>query len=896
MATEKEQQIDSATPAPDAGTGDDSGLVLDQSMLDALMAAAADEEDGVQSENPPTEALLTAHDDDALIQPNAPTGDELIVDKQVQSEIVESDSLGLDQSLLDALIASAEVEDVLGKDADEIILPQQKKEAPVAPTPPDKSADTEAVPEPEKSDAVPVIEEAASPVEEPPVAPPPKEVVPVTPAAPAPIAKHKKDRPDSSKPVESKIRLNLPKIISSISVGVFTWFLVSSLLTLHRDRTPDAEILVKESNNDFSMCMQDASLLLESKLYKEAVTKLEAALKIVPSDEDEVDALYLQVVAARNLLSVDMAEEEKNKIFDTINKFLAEAQNDPRMQEVRQVKAAVYECKGMVRAAFDTYRDSLPENGDVSQCDALLYKIAELGMELKQHDDAAGYLLWLLDQCPQSPLVRPAKLMLADAYRLTQRKNDATSLYNDLIQEGAECSFQAYAGLGQTAMDNREYAQAIELFKKANDKHNTKNQDLITYLMAKAYHQIGQHSNAHQLLKNYEERFFRSEHLPYALCELSQVLKDMGMQSEAQECATYAARKYPDNVDVLHNLATFYIAADKKQEAADVLQKAVRLGKPDADLLLQAAQYRLDSGAGAEARKILEELVTLFPHSSQGFEAQVQLAQILCSQGKTEEGIARLEQLADSAQGPQLLLILRALFTAYNEGGLFDRRAAVASHIAAITTEPAELAQAALALFDGDMTDQAVAVAQKVDLDKVDAATAYDLLSRTARTMLESDPKTAGEMLSKAIESYPDEVKPRDELNLMTVCLATDNVELARSLLEKMSTRSEAAGRAAVSLADYLYDKGEFEQALDAYDTAIKAGKEADQETLWSIYQKANLVARSDEKQALELYDQVAKSGASCSGEAKVKAGTIRAKAQLNERKKLGPRANANAN
>lgn len=876
MATEKQGEDLEKAPRAD-GEGPPSGpeMELDQAMLEALMAAAAEEERPPESHEaePPdhADAPLTEHDDDALIQPQVHKGDELLLEKaplmdDKPEQLGPSGASELDADILKSLTADAELAAALGEDADEIIQPQAADapppEIPVAPAP-DVDA---AVPAPASAPAETVDPKPAA---QPPVVAPKR--------LPVPLALKR------LKPARNSA--TVAKVVASLSTGILAWFAVSGLLTLYHERLPDRDLLTELSTANFELCMSDARILDEMGQYAQAAMKVEAASKIAPSREQKLDALFEEVHVLTHLLSPDTPEHERNMLFDAANEFLKHAHDDPRRLEVIRCKAAVYENQGMTRAAYDTYRNALPNDGNVSEYDAVLLKIGELGVKVGRYDDAASYLLWLLDECPQSSLRHQARLMLADIYAITKRRADAQSLYEEVAKSSSELKVKALVGLAQLALEEDQAGQAVGLLQQAvsaadpGDKRGEAH-----YYLAVAQHADGQRAEARTTLEAFAQQFPKSELTADVLCELSQVLSDMGLATEAETVAHSAAKRFPNNERVLRTLAAHYIVADRKQEAADLLMQVVRMGTPDADLLLLAAQYRHEAGALDKARDAFEEIVTLFPHTPDSFFAQVEIAEILAEKGELPEAAKRLESLAQSAEDSQVLPILMSLDKLYDKMGLLDQQAKVSEQIAERASDSKILAEAALTLFDAGTPERALSVIDKIDLAKLDSGTAYNLLVRHSETLRENDPATSIGILKKAVETYPGEARPKDQVQLLAIYLANDDLPAAQRLFETMDKASPLTSQATVMLGDYHYEKKEFAAAIDMYDATTNAAGRGDKDAEWAAYQKANALAHtSDEIQALALYDEVAKSNTVWAKDARIKAENIRTRRLFKE-------------
>jgi hypothetical protein len=94
---------------------------------------------------------------------------------------------------------------------------------------------------------------------------------------------------------------------------------------------------------------------------------------------------------------------------------------------------------------------------------------------------------------------------------------------------------------------------------------------------------------------------------------------------------------------------------------------------------------------------------------------------------------------------------------------------------------------------------------------------------------------------------------------------------------------------ASIAWGDYLYERGDYRTAADAYALAVDAAAsmtfppdEAGKDPLWAKYQRANaLLQIRDVENGLMLLDEVAASGAPWAGEARAKAEYARLEQRL---------------
>lgn len=881
---------------PSDANADDAGLLFDPAMLDEMLAEAQGEESTPKTSEEESsgrsrldESLAPQVDFDAVIEPAVHKGDELIVGEPpallVRSEHLGQDApISLNQADQDALLALAEVDEtvpmeIVEKPTDEVVTEVPVREEPPTPLETAPASAPKTVPE-----ASAVKGEVA------PRTPEPETVAPGK-ATPA----FEKVARSSQWPARmSRLSPILPKLVASLSAGAAACFVVGALLTVNQERVPDAVLLADLSVGNFTTCVSDARVLDELGSYTEAAERFALAIERASSKDEKVDAMFMRIEEIYKALGPVVTKSQADEALDAINEFIDNSPEDIRVADAKRYKASVYKSKGMLRAAYDVFKSAIPEDRALRNMDAALMDVARLAVDVGKHDEAAGYLTRLLDEYPQSPLASEATLMLADAYGVLGYRREARAIYADIARSNSPLGARALVSLGKMAFDEGKYAESVSFLEAGMGRGDFDGRDQCWLFLAQAYYGAGRLADARTALNDLLAAFPESTVIPAALYELSRVLDDMGMRSQAEEVAQNAAAQFPNDAGVLRSLAKFQADSDRKREAADTLMKAVDAGASDPELLLTAAQYYRSADALLEAKKTCEKTIDLFPRTAQGFLASVELAEILYQEGRAHEAIQRLERLSSSASGPQLLPLLVSLARMYGGLGLKDREADVSGRIAELSLEPSVLAQAALSMFDSASDEQGLAIAKRVDIAKVDSKTAFALLKRCGKAAAKDDVGASIGIIEKAYKAYPGEVTPKDELELLGAYLSADKVSSAQELVSGLNARAQSediesratALRAAVLLADFLYEKGDFRTAAQAYALAVQCGDKKDVDVLWAKYQRANaLLGLSNFEEAIKLYDEVAASGSSWAVEARIKASNMRTQQRLGREK-----------
>ncbi len=862
-----------------AASGNDA-LFLDQAMLDALLADAAREAERAErgdaqlppaspetpsAQNPGSELDGTLNDADL---------DSQLDDKSLDGVLGGAKSL--EQPDIDALLAEldegvsaggsdtaskAEASSGFGLHVPEATEPKIPSFTQPSPAPVDVEAPDAAPrmiePEPETtSEAKPSVE-------------------------PEPLPKAAPRR------ARRRIRMDPLKVVASLAVGLIAGLGAYTYLAMHPSRSAAIPVASLES-----LPPETPERPTEDTPHPQNATeepKHEEDHKAAPEPQDKP---FKEIASAYNALSDKSRRADIEVLHEQINDLLIDAPNHPKAVQLLLWKADLYKRQHQPYAARETYRRILTAYSQAPDLDAALIAAARLSVTLDRDSEAGQYAQELLAQFPESAFGPEAQGLVADAYAAAGHAEEALPIYTQLAQVNANSPPGAHAevGLAKLAMEQGKYDDAIQRLE-ARIRMTTIPDGLDeAYLcLARACRAAHRSEDARNHLNHLIENFPDSAELPAAFIELSRTLDELGRRTEAVQVAREAAERYEDDPRVQRNEGDLLALNGDHREAADVLMKAEGEGLRDPDVLLDAARHFRKAEALPESQRAYERLIEEFAKAPQAFQAKAELAQVLYQEGLKSEGIARLEALAQSVpDGPQRLPLLIALGRMYQEIALPGRAAEIYAKIATLSSEPEVLAQAALALLDAGSED-GLTVANRIDLNKINAKTAFALLTKQADMIEQRDPKKAVDTLEKAYRTYPDERTAPLERKLLQACLAADDAPRARSVvdaIEKLVRESPVdAPRlrwAAVAMGDYEYGKQDYKAAAASYATAIRADDGKSAEGVWARYQRANaLYALEDLDSSIVLYDQVAGSGSSWAREAAIKADYARDQERL---------------
>ena len=692
--------------------------------------------------------------------------------------------------------------------------------------------------------------------------------------------------PPSRKPSAAGvyIRNNALKLFTSSIAVVISALGTFTFLYTHQERLADTESLTGLQVIDLARTMASAEKHIAAGEYREAMAELDKVLADTPPSPERLDAEILHLEAAYKGLTPSTPELKIDLLDDRLDEFVETAPDHPRAAEALRWKADLQVRVDIPFAARTVYERILADYPSAPHLDEVLLDAAKLALELDYASEAADYAQRLLEKHPGSPRAGEAKLVLGDAYAAQGELDAARGLYSRIArsQPGTRLGARAFARLGKLAMDQGNFDEAIQQLESRIETATTvEGNEEVYLLLARAYRATGRLEDARRTLNDLIDFFPENEFKPAVFVELCEVLDTTGKRLEALRLARQAAERYPNSPEVLQNEAELLSLTGDPLKAAEAMLKAARAGKKDPGILLAAARSYVAGEAWDDAQDTYERLIQEFPKASEALEGTIELAEVVYKSGRVSQAIQRLEDLALATQGePRRLPIVMALGKMYGDLGLRERVAELYRELAANTSEPEVLGQAAAGLFEAGLWDQGFKVAKRVDIAKTSNKTAYALLMKQGEALLRVDPRRGIEMMAQACESYPDERADRDVQRLLEAYLATDNTARARALVmdlrahvSKNPVDAPRLERAALAWADHLYEKGDFRAAADAYSIAIEADNGRSEDNPWAMYQRANaLLELADFETSAMLYEEVAASDAPWAEDAGIKA------------------------
>ena len=691
-------------------------------------------------------------------------------------------------------------------------------------------------------------------------------------------------------------RLNVGQLLKGVTTataGVATAVMVLALLYANPVRRADPDALAEARAADVRLAMRFAENLMELGRPAEAEAELAAAIAEAPVSPLRVDARFLRLEAAMEALPARPGAQTLDALHRDIDDLLRDAGEHPRRSEAQYWKARLYEAADMEYAARAMYEEILTGTQPVEHMDAVLYRAGNVALELGHGAEAADLFRRLIQQHPESPYATRAQMGLGDAYVRAGRQQDAELLYRQTASAmpGSPMGAEATERLARMAIEDGRYEDAVEALRQRLSAATTiEGNDRLYLLLARSQRAMGAYADAEQTLRELLNFFPETEVTPMALVELARVLDAKGQRGEAVRLARRAASQYSEPASALYAAGAFLRDAGEMQDAAAAFANAAEAGAGDAVTLLAAGKAYYELGELDAALDMLNQVKANAPGTTEAYEAEIMTGRVYHAMGRVGDAVEQLEPLPQAAAEPaQRLDALSALAAVYLDLGLLRAARETYGRLTALTTDPEQLAEAAIALLEAQAWDEGLSVSNRVEPADLSDEKAYRLLSLRGEALLRADPARGVAKLEEAREAYPDRWGPGDDLKLLRAYLGTDQSAAARQLvtdLESRARRSPAlapyAQRAAVRWGDFLYERGDYRAAADAYAKAELPGYEDTNEADWARFQRANALMRTmDYAGSVELFNQIAESDSPWAAAAAVKAAYAEAERRL---------------
>lgn len=595
--------------------------------------------------------------------------------------------------------------------------------------------------------------------------------------------------------------------------------------------------IVLDDDSQLRRAIATAELLIESEDYVEATFVMDKAL----SESESTSPLYqsgqyVQLESEIKGLGDTASSAEANPLHSAIDFLVESAPLHPKRNEALFWKAILYEKEGNLLAARVELRELLKTEPKPVFHPQILLTAGTLELETDRALTAARYLQQLRREYPGTIEASRGRLILGDALVASGDLEGARVTYIAVAQDNVtnEIGAEAFSRLGQLAFDTGEYEQAIRgLEDRLSNASTVEGNDGVTLLLARAYRATGRLDEAKNVLQGLIDFFPESDVMPLAQVEMSQLLAELGSTHEAVRYGTRTVQAYPDNPAVLRNAGELLALYGDALEAGRALLAAHWAGANDPELMLSAGRLFSKSGATPEARAVFYQLSERYPKTRQGLIGNVELSRLLFDEGEVSEAIRRLEGVVYATNSSSRKLpALNALGELYTRMNLKTKAAEVYSEAAILSSEPEVLAGSAIHLFESGATDEALVVAEGIEVQQLGAPIAYAFLNALGMGTMRRDLREGLAYLKQAHLGYPEHRTSEGVQTLLEAYLTLNRPQGARDIVSELARRLEQREyamerprleKAAITWGNFLFNREDYRGAVTAYEMALES-------------------------------------------------------------------------
>ena len=716
-------------------------------------------------------------------------------------------------------------------------------------------------------------------------------------AAPAPGKERGRFRP--------RLQLNLPRIsipalpalgakgAAATAAGVFAGVLTLLALYAQPYQQPTRDVLAGERSTDIVRAMSFAQNLMDYGRPVDADAELSYAIAHTPESPLRVDAEFLRLEAAFQTLSPASPAREREALHADIERVIRQARTHPRAGEALYWRARLYEWENAGEAAKTFYQEALTSPALPDNLDEVLFHAGRHSLEMGSPAEASDLLRRLLDQFPGSPRAGEGRFLLAEAYMEAGQHTEARELLEAIVMGHGDGRLGAEAAerLARMAMAAGAHGEAVEILNQRLETAMTVDgNDGVYLLLGQVLREAGDLAEAEQVLRELINFFPETGVTPLALAELALVLEGQGQRNEALRLAREVLSRHAEHGEAMMTAAAVLAEAGETAAASQAYGAALAAGAWGAEAWLAAGDAHLAAGRTTEALEAYEWTAGEFAGTPEARRAAVEAARIHYGQGRVRQALDGLEaRLAGLEDPARRLPVAMALGEMYHDLGLRERAATLFTEAAASASANDDLAAAAMALIAAGDYGQGLSAAGRVDLDALENEDAYRLLMAKGRARLRADPAEGIALMEQAFEAYPGSRDAEGELELLKACLAAGRAAQARAIVTSIQAAAvgnpAAAGplqKGAVLYGDYLFERGDYRAAAEAYGLADIAHLADTEDGQWAAYQRAAALLRAGAYgQGAEALEVVAESGSPWAGHAAVKAEYARTEQRL---------------
>lgn len=702
----------------------------------------------------------------------------------------------------------------------------------------------------------------------------------------------------TTEPVAKK-KLNLNKFFVPIAVSLIlglisgTW----TYIYLMKNRIIPSEEIPPTYTKDLATAKEYAKLLIDDKQYLNAIYILEKALKNNTQDSpDKADAQFLLIKAKYLSGRISPGTKEFQKFIDDMETVTKENPNHPMAPYIFLWKGKLHEADNFPYPAIEAYERIVQTYPQFEGRDEALFALNRLELQMNNTVKSAQWGQQLIKEFPSSPYALEARFNIAESYRLTGLMEDARTLYIRIADTAPDTDIGARSilRLSEIAYQQGRYEQAlVQLETKLKHIRQFQYNDEAYLLLAKTYKALGRLEEAKSALQDLLVFFPDSRVHPYAWVELSQIYYSLGDKEKAFQTANEASLLYPNHPDVLANKADFLALQGNSYASAIAYLEAEKNGGTNPSYLLKAGQLLMINSQLEEAIKAFEELKERYYGTKEALRGTIERAKCLYKLGKFSSAVSSLEDLKKLTPSTEAEYknILQELSAMYLELGLKEASAEIAKEWFQKADNSDEKIESALILIDNDNTNMVYSNLPSIDLSSVNKEKAVKLLYSLSKKLLPTLPSEGLALLEQVYYQYTEFRTPDIRYYLLETYINTERTTSARRVIQDWENELDTQKESIQTFIDgeilwgnYMFEKQEWESALQAYNTAIQISQKSEEplqgtrfHTDWAKYQSANILAqKSLLEDAMKILDSLIQSNSSLTSLAQIKAEQIK--------------------
>ena len=692
------------------------------------------------------------------------------------------------------------------------------------------------------------------------------------------------------------------RVAASLFAGLLGAVATYGLLAVNQETRPTIADLGVQQMIDLEAAMERARALAAEGKFQEVTEVLARPAAAAQSSELSTEAEFLLLEAKSHTLDAPIGSDAYSELQNDLQQWAKAHPDSPMAAKALRIEADIYLKQELPSAAYASLRSIAERFPDDPNADAALLETARLGIELNRVTDAADYLQQLLANYPGSKLGGEARLLLGDTYLRAGMEDDAKQMFERVAKNDPDpqASAEGTLRLGRMAIQSGDLAGAKQRLGDYLAKTvSLEGTDEVQLQLAQVERAQGNMDDAQSQLRDLINFFPASPTTPKAYVELTEVTDALGERDEALSISQEAAIKYPKDPAVLRSKGMMLGLTGRAKSAAETLLAANEAGAYDPEMLLTAARHLRTSGMYPEALRAYTQLQTEYSGLPAAIEGGIEMARLHNTRGEVREAVEALKALeVAAATSPQHVDVLAAQVELYRELGWQEDLASTAEMLATSATEDEDRATAALGLIGAGNTEAARTLFQDINVDQLRAPTAYGLTWELGEHLLAEAPREGLSLMEQAYVAHPDLRTREQEKTLLRAYLSANRPAAARRVVMEMAADAQGNAtdsahliEASIAWGDYLYGRGDFRTAADAYAMAEEEAaklttppSEPGRDPRWAQYQRANALLQLRDFQAgLRMLDEIAASTAPWAREAETKATFTRMEQQLGD-------------